>query len=71
MKVPDAKNFPQPEFLHRYKVIDVNSRYKILWSYKSAQSVFLCLKCEILSYSLKDVEHRYCGSCHEFKDEQL
>jgi hypothetical protein len=26
----------------------------------------LCKKCNLASYNTDDIEHRYCGWCHEF-----
>ncbi len=28
-----------------------------------------CLRCGLVSYHPKDVEHRYCGRCHIFHEE--
>lgn len=27
-----------------------------------------CLKCNMTSYNVNDVVHRYCGNCHEFHE---
>lgn len=27
-----------------------------------------CLNCSMVSYSLRDIEERYCGNCHQFHD---
>lgn len=69
MKVTDAANFPTEHFKHRFKVKDTTTHYKILWDYYSKVDCFLCIDCEMLSYNSHDLEQRYCGICHEFKDD--
>lgn len=32
------------------------------------QSTFVCPDCGAVSHNPNDIEHRYCGRCHEFKD---
>lgn len=69
MKVPNAELFPTDKDLDRFSVVDNKPGYKIIRDAKYKLNTFLCKKCDILSWNQKDVEHKYCGRCHEFKED--
>lgn len=39
---------------------------KPTYSISADGASILCLKCNMRSYYFADVEHKYCGYCHEF-----
>lgn len=46
---------------------DIDS-YKLVEHEKTKQKGIKCLRCGLVSYNPKDIEHLYCGCCHIFHD---
>jgi hypothetical protein len=40
----------------------------IIGETKEGYKYITCKKCGMTSYNINDVEHKYCGNCHEFLD---
>jgi len=43
--------------------------YEIITGDDGKAEAIKCLRCNMVSYHPKDVEHRYCGNCHVFHDD--